>query len=201
MEANLGPVLEFVRKTRTTKQPVRVPDDSNDDSGGSATEDIRARTKNLIIHEKRKRGPEVVFDDSPPLVTPAKRTPRRTDTKKKAVRTPGHATMSKAKVRTKLSPYVEKLKKTPGQPSTVEKLRFRNQQMEDLRALGTLELQGICKDEGVAYNGKVDAIFDIASYRTRVHFGDIGPIDLSIVADQPDEESATADDEVTEQEA
>ncbi|GBG71944.1 hypothetical protein CBR_g10881 [Chara braunii] len=90
---------------------------------------------------------------------------------------------SKAKVRTKLSPYVEKLKKTPGQPSTVEKLRFRNQQMKDLRALGALELQGICKDEGVAYNDTVDAIFDIASYRTRVHFGDIEPIDLSIVAD------------------
>ncbi|GBG88680.1 hypothetical protein CBR_g48212 [Chara braunii] len=201
MEANLGLVLEFVRKTRTAKRPVRVPDNSDDDSGGRATEDIRARTKNLTIHEKRKRGPEVVFDDSPPLLTPAKRKPRRTDTKKKVVRTPGHATRSKAKVKTKLSPYVEKLKKTPGQPSTVEKLRFRNQQMEDLRALGALELEGTCKDEGVAYNGKVDSIFDIASYRTRVHFGDIEPIDLSIVADQPDEESATANDEVTEQEA
>ncbi|GBG86510.1 hypothetical protein CBR_g41503 [Chara braunii] len=142
MEQNFGPVLDFVRKTRTSKQPVQVPEDSDDDSNGSATEDIRARTKKLTIHEKRKGGAEVVFEGSPPLLTPAKRTPRRTDPTKKTARTPGRVTLTKAKLKTKVSPYVEKLKKTLGQPSTIEKLRFRNQQMEDLRSLGALELQG-----------------------------------------------------------
>ncbi|GBG80792.1 hypothetical protein CBR_g31348 [Chara braunii] len=166
MEAILGPVLDFVRKVKPAKQQVHIPSDSGDESYESGTEDIRARTKKLTIHEKRKRGPEVVLEDSPPMITPAKQTPRRSEQKRKNTTTPGRVTRSKAKLKTKLSPFVERLKKTPGRPSTVEKLRYHNQQMEELRTLDALELQGICKDECVAYSGKIDAIFDIASHRT-----------------------------------
>ncbi|GBG83632.1 hypothetical protein CBR_g37435 [Chara braunii] len=48
---------------------------SGDSDGGS--EDLSARTKQLTISEKRKRGVEPVFEDSPPTVVPPKRTPRR----------------------------------------------------------------------------------------------------------------------------
>ncbi|GBG81970.1 hypothetical protein CBR_g34151 [Chara braunii] len=177
MEASLGAVLEFAQKVKPVKQKVHIPSDSGDESYESGTEDIRAKTKKLTIHEKRKRGPEVVFEDSPPMVTSAKRTPRRSEQKKKDTNTPVRITRSIAKLKTKLSPLIDKFKKIPGQPSTVEKLRYRNQQMKDLRSLDALELQGICKDERVAYVGKIDAIFDIASHRTRLHFGEIEAIE------------------------
>ncbi|GBG61393.1 hypothetical protein CBR_g20424 [Chara braunii] len=123
------------------------------------------------------------------MTTPAKRTPRRTESKKKLAITPGRVTRSKAKLKTKLSPYVEKFEKILEQPSSVQKLRYRNQEMEDLRSLDALELQGICKDEHVAYNDKIDAIFDIASHRTRVDFGEVNPIDVSRATELLDEES------------
>ncbi|GBG62612.1 hypothetical protein CBR_g31248 [Chara braunii] len=63
MEASLGPVLDFVRKVKPVKQQMHIPSNSGDESYESATEDIRARTKKLTIHEKRKRGPEVEFED------------------------------------------------------------------------------------------------------------------------------------------
>ncbi|GBG89809.1 hypothetical protein CBR_g49660 [Chara braunii] len=45
---------------------------------GSDTEEIYERPQGLSINEKRKRGPELVFEDSPPMELPAKRTPKRT---------------------------------------------------------------------------------------------------------------------------
>ncbi|GBG85835.1 hypothetical protein CBR_g40645 [Chara braunii] len=63
--------------------------------------------------------------------------------------------------------------------------------MKDFRTLDALELQGICKDERVAYNGKIDAIFDIASHRARVHFGEIEAIDVSSATELENEESTT----------
>ncbi|GBG64432.1 hypothetical protein CBR_g44317 [Chara braunii] len=121
MEANLGPVLDFVRKAKAKKQVVHVPKDLG--SSESETEEIRARTGSLMISEKRKRGLERVFDDSPLMLTPIKRTPQRT--REKEAGTPGRITHSKAKVKTKLSPFVEKLKKSPTQPDKVAKLHVQ----------------------------------------------------------------------------
>ncbi|GBG77139.1 hypothetical protein CBR_g23465 [Chara braunii] len=138
-----------------------------------------------------------MFEDSPPMVIPAKRTPRRSEQKKKDTNTPVRITRSRAKLKTKLSPLIDKFKKIPGQPSTVEKLRYRNQQMEDLRSLDALELQGICKDERVVYVGKIDAIFDIASHRTRLHFGEIEAIEVSSATELVEDEAAIAEEVVS----
>ncbi|GBG77711.1 hypothetical protein CBR_g24158 [Chara braunii] len=188
MEANLVPVLDFVHKAKPAKKQVHAPDDSEDRSGDNATKEIRTRTRGLTINEKRKRGPEVVVDDSPPITTPAKRSLRRTDAKKKTS-TPGRVTRSKAKMKTKLSPYAEKFKKTPGRPSTLEKPRYRNQQMEEPRSLDVLGVQGICKDEQVVYNGEIDAM----------RFGDVEPIGLPTTIDQLGDESTTLETEDAEQ--
>ncbi|GBG82374.1 hypothetical protein CBR_g34749 [Chara braunii] len=67
MEASLGPVLEFAWKVKPVKQKVHIPSDPGNESYESGTEDIRAKTKKLTIHEKRKRGPDVVFEDIPPI--------------------------------------------------------------------------------------------------------------------------------------
>ncbi|GBG91153.1 hypothetical protein CBR_g52034 [Chara braunii] len=165
-----GPVLNVVRKAKAKKQVVTISDhDSESEHGshGSDTEGIRTQTRRLTINEKRKRGPEPAFEDSPPMLTPAKRTPR--GAKEKGAAAAGRVARSKAKLKTKLSPYLARMKKTPGQPGTVAKLRYRNQAMEELRNLDAQELQAICKEEGIAYNGKVDAIFDIARRLQRVN--------------------------------
>ncbi|GBG61089.1 hypothetical protein CBR_g19165 [Chara braunii] len=202
LEANLGPVLNVLKQTRGKKQAVCISDpgsESGPGSYGSDTEEIRSQTQKLTIHEKRNRGPEPVLEDSPPMLTPAKRTPRGTKEKGAAATT--RVTRSKAKMKTNLSPYMAKMKKTPGQPGTVANLRYHNQAMEELRNLGAQELQAICKDEGIAYNGKIDGIFDIASHRTRKNFGEVEPVDMSGVFEAEEETSVTGDDGGQDEEA
>ncbi|GBG83181.1 hypothetical protein CBR_g36797 [Chara braunii] len=151
METNLGPVLILGRKAKGKKQVVYVSDEessSGHGSGGSATKEIRTKTGRLAISEKRKRGAEPVFENSPPMITPAKHTPRTT--KEKATDGTLRITRSKAKVKTKLSPYTAKCKKSPGQLGTVAKLRYRNQVKEELRGMDAQELQAACKSEGIA---------------------------------------------------
>ncbi|GBG59476.1 hypothetical protein CBR_g38500 [Chara braunii] len=202
VEASLGPALTLARKAKGKKQVVHVFDpepSSGKDSDSSATKEIRAKTGRLAINEKWKRGPEPEFEDSPPMLTPGKRTPGIP--KEKATTGGTRRSRSKAKVKTKLSPYVEKLKKTPGQPSTVAKLRFHNQAMEELRGMDAQELQAICKSEGLAYNDKIDAIFDIASYRTRKAFREVEPVDLFGQMSRNEDDSTSLEDEDQDQDA
>ncbi|GBG87472.1 hypothetical protein CBR_g45530 [Chara braunii] len=193
MEANLGPTLELVQR-KVKKQVTCTGMHSSEHEGSdSATEEIRTRTGPLTINEKRKRGPEFVFDDNPPMLTPDKRTTRRTKVMIGA--TPVRLTRAKGKVKTKVSPYLAKPNRSLEKPSNVTKLRYRNRVMEDLRGLDAQELQSICKTEGVVYNGKIDAVFDIASHKTRVAFGELEPVDLSSDTELDEEESANVDDE------
>ncbi|GBG61424.1 hypothetical protein CBR_g20455 [Chara braunii] len=191
MEANLGPLLEFARKASGKKKVVLLSDDKTAQaSSGSETEKLRKKGGRLTISEKRKRGPKPVFEDNPPMITPSKRTPR---TKAKEGVTVGRVTWSRNKIKTKLSPFIEKLR-SPGKADALAKLRFRNQAMEEIRGLDAQELQLICKNEGVCYNGKVKAIFNIASHRTRVAFGEIEGVEQSESGDFEDEESTTSED-------
>ncbi|GBG60811.1 hypothetical protein CBR_g12549 [Chara braunii] len=81
-------------------------------------------------------------------------------------------TKSKRKIKTRLSLIVEKMK-TPVAGGTVAKLRYRNQVMEEIKGLDATKLQTICKEEGIWYAGKIDAIFDIASHCTRLNFDEV----------------------------
>ncbi|GBG90016.1 hypothetical protein CBR_g50109 [Chara braunii] len=59
---------------------------------------------------------------------------------------------------------------TPDVKGSLTRYKFRNLMMQELKMLDAGELQRICKEEGVPYDGKVDAIFDIADHRTYLNF-------------------------------
>ncbi|GBG70404.1 hypothetical protein CBR_g6532 [Chara braunii] len=192
-EANLDPVLEFARKAKGKKKVLVLSDEDaaqGSSESESETEKLRKKAGKLTISEKRKRGPKPVFEDSPLMVTPSKRTPW---TKAKEGANGGRVTRSHNKIKTKMSPYVEKMKKSPGRTDALAKLRFCNQAMDKIRGLDAQELQLICKNEGVSYSGKVEAIFDIARHRTRVAFGEIEGVEQSKSGDFEDKDSTTVD--------
>ncbi|GBG66544.1 hypothetical protein CBR_g63126 [Chara braunii] len=56
----------------------------------------------------------------------------------------------------------------------VGRLKFEKQVMQELKALDALVLQNTCKEEGIPYNGKFEAIFNIAAHRTRMAYGTDG---------------------------
>ncbi|GBG80975.1 hypothetical protein CBR_g31531 [Chara braunii] len=84
VQTELGPAIALTRKAKAKKKKIVVLSESESDSDqeyeGSVTESLSKQTRNLTITEKRKRGSEPSFDDSPPVLTPAK-TPRSTKTK------------------------------------------------------------------------------------------------------------------------
>ncbi|GBG82917.1 hypothetical protein CBR_g36444 [Chara braunii] len=199
IEANLGPVIELARQVQGKNKGISQPasaSGSGSDSGDSATEDIRRQTRNQTIRDKRKRGPEPVFEGNPPMITPTKRTPQTVRGKRV---TTTCRVKPKSQLTTKLSPYMDKRKGSPG--STIAKLKFRNKVIDEIRGLDAQELQAICKAEGVPYHGKIESIFDIASYRTRVEFGEIQTEEASNLVEIEDEVSTTLEDNEPESKA
>ncbi|GBG64647.1 hypothetical protein CBR_g45702 [Chara braunii] len=197
MEANYGRRTLPEKKVKGKKRTDCISDQKSSLDNGSSdseTEEIRVKTRKLVISEKRKRGAEQPVEGSPSMMTPAKRTPKTT--RDKVAGRSIRAARSKSKLKTKLSPYLTR-KRSPATPSTTVKLRFKNQAMEELQGLDALELQAICKNEGIAYNGKVDAIFDIASHRTRKAFDkEEELIEPAEVTEQGEEDLTTAEEGV-----
>ncbi|GBG68651.1 hypothetical protein CBR_g3192 [Chara braunii] len=171
------------------------PEPEEEESDTSVTQELSAKAQRLCISEKRKRGLEPLFDDSPPMEVPPKRTPKRGAFKpmkltarltrsKTAVKNPG-AIKRVSPVKTPLLNRGKKTRtprkvtpmKSPAQAATpatkgaLQSLRFRNSVMEELKACDATELQRLCKEEGVPYGDKVDAIFAIADNRTREKYG------------------------------
>ncbi|GBG59876.1 hypothetical protein CBR_g66683 [Chara braunii] len=158
------------------------------DSDTSVTQEITEKAGKLCIAEKRKRGSERVFEDNSPMELPPKRTPKRGATK--LVILCPRLTRSKAKeagkkngsekklspVKTPLSHRVKNI--TPADKSatkgTLARMRFKNKVRLDLKDMDATELQRMCKEEGVLYDKKVDAIFDIVKRRATLAFGDEG---------------------------
>ncbi|GBG59029.1 hypothetical protein CBR_g24376 [Chara braunii] len=140
-------------------------------SGGSGTEELSARTRNLYISEKRKRGPEPVFENSPPMELPPKRTPKKSVVK--PAKLTARMTRARAKCITpkKATPRSGTKKKTPAAIGPVGRLKYERQMLQELKNLDALVLQNMCKDEGVPYNGKFEAIFNIAAHCTRMAYG------------------------------
>ncbi|GBG84416.1 hypothetical protein CBR_g38700 [Chara braunii] len=155
---------------------------SGSESEASITQDLSARTTDLVISEKRKRGPDRVIGNSPPMESPAKRTPksrrkqatftrRLTRARAKMVKSPGSA-KRKTPVRTPLLARKKKVTPldtgigTPDLKGSLARYKYRNIMMQELKLLDASELQRICREEGVPYDGKVDEIFDITDHRT-----------------------------------
>ncbi|GBG59277.1 hypothetical protein CBR_g32292 [Chara braunii] len=147
----------------------------------SDTEDIRVGTWNLCINEKRKRGVEPVFEDSPRMELQPKRTKRRTPrrvTAKPPTFTP-RVTRSKTKTKKKvaISPntkerFVAAIKRnTPAKIGILKRYMFQEHCMKQLKDLDAITLQNICNEEGIPYGGKIDAMFDLAEHRTYKEYG------------------------------
>ncbi|GBG82945.1 hypothetical protein CBR_g36472 [Chara braunii] len=151
------------------KDPVEFTAGSR--ASSSKTEELNLQTRRLCVSEKRKRGPEVPIEGSPPMELPSKRTPVRAVQGAGGTRRLTRARTCKQKVATpkKTPPSIRK--KTPATIGVVGRLRFEKRVLNDLKNLDAVVLQNICKDESIPYNRKFGVIFDIATYRTHVAYG------------------------------
>ncbi|GBG72032.1 hypothetical protein CBR_g10967 [Chara braunii] len=141
--------------------------------------------------------------DRPPMESPAKRTPghrckqvtftgRLTRARTKVIKSPGSA-KRRTPVRTPLSAAKKRMPPltpglgTPDAKSSLARYKYRNLVMVGLKQLDGNELQRICREKGIPYDGKIDAIFDIADHRTYLHFGDdqapMGPLETIHIKD------------------
>ncbi|GBG64010.1 hypothetical protein CBR_g40255 [Chara braunii] len=162
-------------------------------SDTSVTQKLNTKTERLCISEKRKRGAEPVFEEpSPPMELPAKRTPKRgilkpvkltrrltrskskkagggltPTTNKKNIATP----ISKRRTPTHSPTCPSAAVLTPSAKGTLARLHYRNEVLKELKTLDATELQCICREEGLHYDKKIDAIFDVADHRTERTFG------------------------------
>ncbi|GBG80207.1 hypothetical protein CBR_g30574 [Chara braunii] len=142
--------------------------DDSEKSDTSIAQELNERTGRLCISEKRKRGQEHVFKDSPPMEQPPRRTPKSGILKPVQLST--RITRSKSKKATSRAPVVKTSVKTPFSvmktpklakktpqhvrvytPVTrgaLERLRYRNKMIDDLKHMDAVELQRICKEDG-----------------------------------------------------
>ncbi|GBG65740.1 hypothetical protein CBR_g52332 [Chara braunii] len=143
------------------------------------TEEIRERTESLTIHKKRKRGFEPVFNDSPPIELSPKRTVKRTPRRgiMKPVKLATRLTRSKTKPKVKLSPttkekFASDVKKTiPASIGVIGRYKYRDEVMKQIKYHDEITLQNLCNEEGILYNGKIEAIFDLADHQTYIAYG------------------------------
>ncbi|GBG63668.1 hypothetical protein CBR_g38980 [Chara braunii] len=147
------------------KAVVSSSDDDDPDSYESEVESLSRKTEKLVISEKRKRGAEKQVGDSPPMVTPAKRTAKRRlqlgcrhqlMKKTPPCKTPGTGR-----------------RKIPAASGTIGKLKFVTDNLRELGDMTVEELKKICQSEDVEYEGKkMQAILAIAEKRTHIAYGD-----------------------------
>ncbi|GBG67970.1 hypothetical protein CBR_g1089 [Chara braunii] len=110
---------------------------------------------------------------------PAKRKPKRTPKRGilKLANLTLRLTRSKTKSKVNLSPATkEKItsavkRKIPASIGIVGRYKFRDEGMRQLKNLDAITLQNLCNEEGVAHNGKFDAIFNLAEHRTYIAYG------------------------------
>ncbi|GBG64186.1 hypothetical protein CBR_g40886 [Chara braunii] len=160
------------------------------ESETSVTQEIREKAGRLCLSEKRKRGPDPVFEDNPPMEKTPKKTPKRKTLK--PIKLSTHKTLSKA-IKTVKTPGSAKRRSpvkiplsmrrktptkgkspsgilTPSSKGALVRLRFMNTASEELKDFDASELQWICKEKGIHYDKKVDAIFDIVEHLTALAF-------------------------------
>ncbi|GBG63744.1 hypothetical protein CBR_g39288 [Chara braunii] len=107
----------------------------------------------------------------PSSVMPLRKTPGRPRTIKSPVKTQlsDRKTPKTPKMVMAASPLI--LLFTPVTRGALERLRHRNKIIDELKTLDAVELQKLCKKEGVPYNGKIESILDIADVRAMMKFG------------------------------
>ncbi|GBG74712.1 hypothetical protein CBR_g19117 [Chara braunii] len=179
-EHTLAPLCQVLRYKGKQKVSYKSASESTSASSDgesdiSVTQELNDHTRRLCISDKRKRGPEPVFEDSPPMEQPPKHTPKRGALK--PVKLTACITRSKAKFRTpaksagrrtpgRKSPVKTPLSKrkslksamktplhadpfTPGTRGALERMRYRNKVIEEIKSLDVVELQCLCEEDGL----------------------------------------------------
>ncbi|GBG72282.1 hypothetical protein CBR_g11210 [Chara braunii] len=160
----------------------------------SVTQELSEKTCRLCLSENRKREEDVKMEDSPPMELPAKRTPGRLGPKPRIPNArltrsksmaKGPRTTIPAKIRTPVKIPLSKMNKSKKTPPTgrltpaskaLAKLRFRDAIIKEIKDCNADELQRMCREEGLHYDGKLDAIFCLAEHRAQRHFGRDGVV-------------------------
>ncbi|GBG91429.1 hypothetical protein CBR_g52385 [Chara braunii] len=149
-------------------------DEEEADPYESDVDTLSRQTEQVVITEKRKRGPEKAVGDSPPMVTPAKRTAKR-----RLQLGCRHRPMKRTSPRKtpvmRVSPgktLGTGRRKIPAAPGTIGKVRFVTDNLRELGDMTVEELKRICLSEDVAYEGKkMQAILAIVEKRTQITIG------------------------------
>ncbi|GBG75198.1 hypothetical protein CBR_g19711 [Chara braunii] len=171
---------------------------SNGDIDGGS-EDLSARTKQLTINEKRKRGAEPVFEDSPPMVVPSKRTPGRRLGIKPIRLTPRLKSRTpKVKSRSTTKPKSRQASnmKIPAECGELGRLRYLDAVRRDLIDLDAKTMEALCKNEVIEYRGKINVIFDIADHKAAVAYDSVH--ESEEVDKAPSKEEAKAEGDIIE---
>ncbi|GBG82623.1 hypothetical protein CBR_g34993 [Chara braunii] len=171
--------------------------------GGSDVEEISLKTGGLTIsgkQEKRKRSAEKNVGNSPPMMIPAKRTPRRACKPVKLMERLRHSggrispktTAKRTPKRGTPRTSSQLKKKIPAALGSIGRAKYILKNMLLLAELTVDELKQICTDEDVAFAGKkVPAIVSIAEKRAEKAYGSQNEEEQGY-AEQPDmEEAAT----------
>ncbi|GBG74533.1 hypothetical protein CBR_g18943 [Chara braunii] len=144
---------------------VQSSEDEGYESYDSDVDALSMQTEQLVILEKRKRSADKPIGDSPPMVTPAKRTAKR-----RLHLGCRHQQMKKTPPRTI---QVTGRKKIPAAPGTIGKLRFVTDNLRQLGDLNLEELRRIAASEDVKCKGKkMQTILAITERRTQVAYGE-----------------------------
>ncbi|GBG77523.1 hypothetical protein CBR_g23967 [Chara braunii] len=193
------------KEAKGEKKVVFVSDDEDESdyntegSETSVTQELSEKTERLCLSEKRKRQEDVKMEDSPRMGLPAKRTPHRQGVKQVVPSTRSTRSKSKAKglrtqipakIRTPVKTPLSKLRKSKKTPQSgrltpaskaLARLKYRDAIIKEIKDCNVEELQRMCREESLHYEGKLDAIFDLAEHRAKQHFRREGDADLEVL--------------------
>ncbi|GBG76396.1 hypothetical protein CBR_g22143 [Chara braunii] len=156
------------RKAKVVEQ---LPSTSGSGAGDNDVDVITEGTERLEICEKRKRGEETPVGNSPPVTTPAKRANKRTTVwplqfSDRLQRTRTRISKKGGRALNKAQTAV----KPPARDMAMERMIFLDRTRRELALCNCDQLRVLCREAGVGFAAKVQAIFDIADARARVKY-------------------------------
>ncbi|GBG59287.1 hypothetical protein CBR_g32300 [Chara braunii] len=178
--------------TKGKEKVVAIEELPSTSGTSSEVEAITEGAGKLSIQEKQKRG-----EDSPPVTTPAKRSSKRTGIRPVRLSERLQRTRTKIAVRRSARGTATKAltaMKPPARDTMMERLLFLDNTRRELSTLDYDMLRMICREEGVNYSMKVQAIFDVADRRAHVRFGEQLP-DFGAFESVEDEAVQSGNDE------
>ncbi|GBG87461.1 hypothetical protein CBR_g45519 [Chara braunii] len=184
MKQQMGAMCEGVHdrllhtmRYEDTKGKAKLSEYASEDSYYSDDSEIEAlseHTTRLNINDKRKREPDLGVGDSPPVVTPVKRTTKRgVLDPKKLLLNYRHPPLKKPspKKKTLGTGSATRRRKIPASPGVLGKLRYVQENLRQLGGLNMEELRAICRSEEVAFEGKkMDILLAITEKRAYVAY-------------------------------